>query len=91
MLKFCEWAAMTASLTEGIASVDFSRRVHEASEAAVTVPAPATAAVRRKFLRFVFMDTGWFVVVICMQYTNFPVYNITIKVSWQATFTTPGN
>jgi hypothetical protein len=82
---------MTASLTEDIASVDFSWRVHEASEAAVTVPAPATTAVRRKFLRFVFMDTGWFVVVICMQYTNFPVYNFTTKVSWYATFPIRGN
>jgi hypothetical protein len=79
---------MTASLTEGIASVDFSRREHEAREAAVTVPAPATAAVRRKFLRLVFMDTGGFVVEICMQYTNFPAYNIKAKVSWCKSFTT---
>jgi hypothetical protein len=55
MLKFWLCVAITAALTSAIASVDFSWRMHEAALAAVRVPAPATAAVRRKFLLLVFM------------------------------------
>ena len=55
MLNFWAWVAITAALISARASVDLSWRVHEAIPAAVMVPAPATAAVRRKFLLLVFM------------------------------------
>jgi hypothetical protein len=55
MLNFWVWLASAAFLTSGIISVASFLRVQDDTAVADIAPAPATAAVRRKLLRFVFI------------------------------------